>query len=104
MKTNLLKMNTMKVNLLVEVDSTAIAVLQDVDMSDRHKLTRLLMNALVEHWCDPDGVSICQADIPEDADILEGIRVPFEISQDEDEWEGLALLTMIPIYNEPLED
>ena len=41
-------------------------------------------------------------DIPEDGDIFAGIGVPFEISQDGEDWEGLATLTMIPIYNEPL--
>jgi len=100
-----IRMNTMRINLLVEVrtlDNPAIAVLQDVDMADRPKLTGLLLDAITEHYCDPDSVSICRADIPEDGDIFAGIGVPFEISQDGEDWEGLATLTMIPIYNEPL--
>lgn len=98
-------MNTMQVNLLVEVrtlNNPAIAVLQDVDIADRFKLQGLLMDAITEHYCDPDSISVCAAEIPEDVDICAGIEVPFEISQDGEEVEDLATLTMIPIYTEPL--
>lgn len=98
-------MNTMKINLLVEVrtlDNPAIAVLQDVDIADRPKLVGLLMDAITEYYCDPDSISVCRADIPEDGDIFAGIEVPFEIGQHGEDWEGLATLTPIPIYNESL--
>jgi len=100
-----IKINTMKINLLVEVrtlEHPAIAVLQEVDMADRPKLTGLLLDAITDHYCDPGSISISRADIPKEGDIFAGIEVPFEISQDGEDWEGLATLTMIPIYNELL--